>query len=190
MKKDKKIFEINEKYRQYLLKIDFDKMLDDEVIAKKFMKKTTAMTMLNEIQYGILQEKLIAATSKQRKIYLLGQAIKRAREARRMSATTLGEQSKLSPSLISKIESGKSYLPKVSSLVSIARVLKVNPNIFIDIIKEEIYTPLHEEPKISWEKAMEGILRELGIKGSDLDLVIEFIRLVVSQINKRHSRKE
>jgi len=186
MKKDKKIFEINEKYRQYLLKIDFEKMLDDEVIAKKFMKKTTAITMLNGSQYGLLQEKLIAAASKQRKIYLLGQAIKRAREDRRMSATTLGEQSKLSPSLISKIESGKSYLPKVSSLVSIAKALKVNSNIFIEIIKEEIYTPLHEEPKISWEKAMEGILRELGIKGSDLDLVIEFIRLVVSQTNKRH----
>lgn len=190
MKKHKKVVDINEKYRQYLLGVDFDKMPDDEIIAKKFMKKSTAIDVKDENRHRRLQEKFIAMTLRQRKIHLLGQAIRKNREFRRMSATALGEQSKLSPSLISKIENGKSYLPKVSSLVSIAKVLKVDPNVFLDIVKEEVLISVPEEPKISWEKAIEGILRELGIRGNDLDLVIEFIKLVVSQINKRHGRKE
>lgn len=190
MKKAKKILDINERYREFLLGIDFEKMLDDELIAKKFMKKIPDINIRNENHFRMVQEKLISMTSKQRKIYLLGQTIKKTREARRMSGTTLGELSKLSPSLISKIENGKSYLPKVSSLVSIAKILNVNPNILIDIIKEDVYVPLYEEPKISWEKAIDGILRELGIRGYDLDLVIEFIKLVVAKNKKRHFRKE
>lgn len=190
MKKEKKIFNLNERYRQYLLGIDFDKMLDDEVIAKKFIKKINASVNCNEFQIRNLQEKLIPIASKQRKIYLLGLSIRRTREARRISATALGEKSKLSPSLISKIENGKSYLPKTSSLVSIAKVLKVNPNIFLDIIKDDSYANETGESNLSWEEKVEGALRQLEIRGDDLDLVIEFIKLIAEQINKRHGRKE
>jgi len=189
MKKDKSFSKTVIKFKTYLAGLDMSNPEKVNKVVDDYMKGTALKSKIENIQQmEDIYVELNKIFVRYKKVVALGNILKKTRELKNISAAKLGEMSNLSPSLISKIENGKSYLPKVESLVSMAKVLEANPNIFLDIIKNYDDKYLVPEEKINWENKIAPILYELGIKGENLNHVIKFIKYTQWSIGDRRNK--
>lgn len=165
------------KFKKYLAGLDMSNPEKVNKVVDDCMKGIAVNSITESIQQTEdIYVELNKIFMRYKKVVALGSRLKKTRELKNISAAKLGEMSNLSPSLISKIENGKSYLPKVESLVSMAKVLEISPNVFLDIIKNYDDKYLVPEEKVNWENQIAKILYELGIKGENLNHVIRFIK--------------
>jgi len=114
------------------------------------------------------------------KIKDLGLAVKELRDIRKMSLTKLAELSGLSVSMMSRIESGTSSMPKMQNLITIARALSIDPQELFSILG---YTQVDENANLKWESVVERITHELALSPAATDRIINFFKYEISQKN-------
>ena len=96
------------------------------------------------------------------------------RNLRNLSISELARRAGMSPAFVCKLESGKSTIPKYDGILALAKALEVESNELLPLVGYDLQKA---EPKtdVPWDKALEGILYDLGIVDKDKNDVMEFI---------------
>lgn len=103
----------------------------------------------------------------------LGSRITKLRNIQNLSISELARRAGMSAAFVSKLESGKSTIPKREGITTLAKALNVAPNELLSLVDNSLVK--QELKDIPWNKTVENILYDLGITGTDKDDVLNFI---------------
>jgi transcriptional regulator with XRE-family HTH domain len=105
----------------------------------------------------------------------LGQEIKKLRFAQKWSTHKLAELSGMSIGFINQLENGKASLPKASNLTKLAKIFNINPDELLYLAGYINNKPIAE---LDWKVNMRSNLSKIGIEGSYINEIIDYIETV------------